>query len=91
METFKLALPCSSLNESQELEVSGERRLSGAGDSGVFKILSIGDQLATHDPRRVGQYEDGLAFATIDCDGPLAIAGRERGGDPYNRLGRRVR
>ena len=96
METFKLPLPHAAPHESKLLDVAGERRLRGGADTGVFKILSIGEQLAAHEPRAVGRDEDGLALATIDCEGPLEIDDREPGrahgeGDPYNRLGRSIR
>ena len=54
----------------------------------------MGEQLAALETRKVSRDEDGLAFATIECDEPLDIADRDhrdRGGDPYNRLGRKTR
>ena len=91
METFKLPLPFGAPHESSLLDVSGERKLQGSADTGVFKILSIGEQLSTLEPESVRRDEDGLAFATIEFDGDLDLTDRDRGGDPYNRLGRNTR
>lgn len=91
METFKLPLPFAAPHEPKLLDVSGERKLQGRADTGVFKILSIGEQLAAREPRVVGRDEDGLALATIECEGPLELSDRDRGSDPYNRLGRNMR
>ena len=91
METFKLPLPFAAPHESSLLDVSGERKLQGSADTGVFKILSIGEQLSTLEPESVRRDEDGLAFATIEFDGDLDLTDRDRGGDPYNRLGRNTR
>ena len=91
METITLPLPFAAPDESRLLDISGERKLRGGSDTGVFKILSIGEKLSVREPESVVRDEDGLAMATIQCDGPLDLADRSRGGDPYNRAGRRMR
>ena len=88
METIRVPTSSGSANEFDLVDVTGERMLTGCADTGVFRIVAIDkEQLEDEGPKPQTRDRD-LEFATIPCDGPLSLAGTERGNDPYNRSGR---
>lgn len=92
METIRVATSGGSANELKLVDVSGERMLKGCADTGVFRIVAIDEERREAQRKDEGQRprapDRDLEFATIRCDGPLSLAGTERGNDPYNRSGR---
>ena len=94
METIRLPTSSGSTNEFELVDVTGERMLKGCADTGVFRILAIEKEHLEDEAEQrdsdadIVSEEHDIEFATIQCDEPLAVAGTERGEDPYNRSGR---
>lgn len=93
MEAIKLPLPAGQTEGLHIVSIWGERRLQGFADTGVFRIVTVGQIEVDDEPepsrRGVdGRYgDDGLASATIEIAGTLDCATIDHGDHPFNRYG----
>ena len=88
METIRVPTTSGLTSELELIDVTGERILKGCADTGVFRILTIDKEQPVKETEQFQSEDRDMEFATIRCDGPLSVAGTERGNDPYNRSGR---
>ena len=79
------------MTQSRALTVCGQRLLGGSADTGVFRVVAIGDGLASKPARAARAKPDEFAFATIEVDERLAVTDEDRGACPYHRHGRMLR